>query len=84
MEDLIKLVSEKANITAEQAKQAVDTVMGFLKDKLPPDVTNVVTGLAGGLGDLGKGAVDGAGKAAGDIASTASNLLGGILGGKKD
>jgi uncharacterized protein (DUF2267 family) len=35
MEKLITLVKEKTGITAEQATTAVETVLKFLKDKLP-------------------------------------------------
>ena len=38
MDELVKLVSQKVGIPEAQAKQAVDTVMGFLKEKLPAPV----------------------------------------------
>ena len=38
MEEIIKQVAEKVGISEEQAKQAVETVMAALKDKLPADV----------------------------------------------
>ncbi|HBX69083.1 MAG TPA: hypothetical protein DEH25_06805 [Chloroflexi bacterium] len=63
MEELIKLVSQKAGISDDQAKKAVDTVVGFLKDKLPGpaaaqldallkggDASNLMGGLGGLLG----------------------------------
>ncbi len=61
MDELIKLVSEKANISEEQAKTAVDTVIGFLKQKLPAPLAGqldnvLASGAAsnalGGLGGL--------------------------------
>jgi len=59
MDELIKLVTQKAGISEAQAQQAVETVMGFLKDKLPAPVASQVEGLLSGgetpdLGDLGK------------------------------
>jgi hypothetical protein len=59
MDELIKLVTQKVGIPEEQAKQAVETVMGFLKDKLPgPVASQVEAVLSGGeipdVGDLGK------------------------------
>ncbi len=36
MEKLIKMVSEKASITEDQAKIAIETVASFVKEKLPP------------------------------------------------
>lgn len=35
MDDLIKTVSEKAGINAEQAKSAVTSVIEFVKGKMP-------------------------------------------------
>jgi len=51
MEELIKLVTQKAGISADQAKQAVDAVMGFLMDKLPAPITGQIKSmLEGGNG----------------------------------
>ena len=36
MEKLIKMVSQKANITEEQAKIAIETVASYVKENLPP------------------------------------------------
>ena len=33
MDEVIKMVADKTGISADQAKSAVETVMGFLKDK---------------------------------------------------
>ncbi|HEX3280656.1 MAG TPA: hypothetical protein VHR36_05445 [Pyrinomonadaceae bacterium] len=59
MEELIKQVSAKTGISEEQARGAVTTVLGFLKDRLPEPIAgqldNVVAGgggVAGGLGDI--------------------------------
>ncbi len=35
MDELIKMVSEDAGISESQAKKAVETVAGYLKDQLP-------------------------------------------------
>jgi hypothetical protein len=54
MDELVKLVSEKVGINEDQAKQAVDTVVGFLKEKLPePLAGQLEAALEGNLGDLG-------------------------------
>jgi hypothetical protein len=58
MDQLIKLVTEKAGISETQAKTAVDTVMGFVKDKLPA-VGGQLDGLmSGNIGDAAKGLAD--------------------------
>lgn len=79
MDDLIKLVSEKANISAEQAKQAVESVLGFIKEKLPAPIADQVTNLLSGAG----GVLGQAGGALGDVAGKAGDALGGLFGGKK-
>ena len=75
MDDLIKLVSQKANISTEQAKQAVDSVLAFLKDKLPAPIFDQVTNLLSGAGGI-------TGQA-GDVVGKAGEALGGLFGGKK-
>lgn len=61
MDELIKTVSEKAGITPEQAKRAVETVIEFAKSRLPEPFASQVEGLlqggnpAQGLGNLTKG-----------------------------
>jgi hypothetical protein len=53
MDELIKLVSQNANIPEENAKAAVDTVLGFLTDKLPAPIASQIDGLVSNP-DLGK------------------------------
>ena len=57
MEELVKLVSQKTGISPDQARLAVETVLGFLKQKLPaPVAAQIDSLLAGGhMPDLGKG-----------------------------
>jgi uncharacterized protein (DUF2267 family) len=61
MEELIKLVSKKTGLPEAKAKVAVDTVLKFLKDKLPDPIAaqldnvlegNLPTDLLGSLGSL--------------------------------
>lgn len=52
MDELIKTVSEKAGINAEQAKTAVNSVVEFVKGKLPV-VGEQLQGLLSGGGDGG-------------------------------
>jgi hypothetical protein len=64
VDELIKLVAGKVGISPEQAEQAVNTVLGFLKDKLPEPIAgqleNIVGGGSGGAGGLDLGDVGGA------------------------
>ena len=77
MEELIRQVTERAGISEEQARSAVNTVIGYLRTNLP-------AGLAGPLDSVLGGGAAGAG---GSLADQAGNLvggLGGMLGGNKD
>lgn len=69
MDELIKQVTTKAGISEEQARTAVSTVMGFLKDKLPAPIAgqieNAMSGEGGGIGGV-----------AGGLASKVGGLLG--------
>ena len=64
MEELIRRVSEKAGISEEQARAAVNTVAEFLKENVPPAYSGYIdnfmssgagggnSGMAGGLGGM--------------------------------
>ena len=67
MDELIKLVAQKTGIPQDKARVAVDTVMNFLKKKLPPTI-------AGQLDAL---------RAGGKLPDDLMGSLGGLLGGKK-
>ena len=70
MEKIVNLVAEKAGISQEQARTAVNTVAGFLKDRMPP-------ALAGQVDNYLKGDADASGGIAG-----AAGKLGGMFGKK--
>lgn len=63
MDELVKLVADKAGITEAQAQQAVETVLGYVKENLPEPIAGQVEAalegdlsgledLVGGLGGL--------------------------------
>ena len=67
MEELIKLVSEKAGLTPDKAQMAVQLILNHLKSKAPAlsgQIDSLVSGGSAGLSDVAGG-------------------LGGMLGGKK-
>jgi hypothetical protein len=59
MEELIRRVSERAGISEDQARAAVNTVAEFLKEKVPPAYAGYIDsfmsggGEGGGLSNLG-------------------------------
>lgn len=57
MDQLVMAVMEKTGLPREQAEQAVNAVLAFLKERLPAPVgAQIDTVLGGGqLGDVAKG-----------------------------
>ena len=74
MDELIKKLTETADIGEDVAKKVVEVVSDFMKEKLPAGIGDQVTGvLSGGLGGVGSIA---------DKAGGIAKGLGDILGGK--
>jgi hypothetical protein len=71
--EIAGLVSKKVGIPNDKSLQAVDVVLNFLKQKLPPTIASQVDAVLAGNVDLS----DGIGL------DDAAGLLGGLLGGKK-
>lgn len=81
MDDLIKQIQEKTGLPVDKAKDVIETVVGFVADKLPGPIGDQVKGFLGG--DTGGG--DAGGEDEGglmDKAKDALGGLGGLLGGK--
>ncbi len=59
MDELVKQVSERAHISEDQARTAVQVVAGFIKEKMPPQMASqvdaVLSGKSPNLGDAAKG-----------------------------
>jgi len=66
MDDLIKMLQQKFGLDEGIAKQVIETVLGFVKDKLPEPMQGALDKVAkgesldslGGLGDKVKGLFD--------------------------
>lgn len=71
-DQLIKMVQERTGISAEQADTAVDTVVGFMKERLPEPAAgmldSVLSGDTSSLGEQAQGMM---------------GMLGGMMGGDK-
>ena len=50
MDELVKLVSEKTGLPEETSRQAVETVLGYLKQVLPEPIGGRLDVLLGGAG----------------------------------
>jgi len=53
MEEVVKLVSEKAGISEDKARVAVQVVAGVLKDRMPDTMAGHVDAYLKGDGDAG-------------------------------
>lgn len=77
MDDLIKQLQEKTGLPVDKVKDVIDTVIGFVADKLPGPLAGQVRKLVGGDddGDAEAGDDDGGG-----LLDQAKGALGGLLG----
>lgn len=69
MDELVNQVCQKTGISQDQAQQAVQTVIGYLKDKLPGPIGSQLDNVLSGQGGPG------------GIAGQAGQALGGMFGG---
>jgi len=67
MEELVKRVSEKAGISEEQARSAVNTVADFLKERVPAPYSSYIDSFMS----------SGSGKEGGGLGGLAGGLFGG-------
>jgi hypothetical protein len=68
MQDLIKMVTQKVGISESQAKSAVETIVSFLKDKMP-----------GGIGSQVESFIKGNTGSVRDMADNIKDKVGGFL-----
>lgn len=67
MEELVRLVSERTGLPPETARTAVETVLSYLKERLPAPIAGQIDGL------LGSGGASGG---PGDLLGGLGNMLG--------
>lgn len=70
MDTLVSMVAQRTGLSEDKARTAVDTVVGFLKERAPAGLSGQIDALVAG----------GTGSGAGGIASA----LGGMFGDKKE
>ena len=73
MDELIRQVTERTGISEQQARTAVETVLGFLKTRLPAPIAGHLDSFTGGGGPAAEGG-------GGGLAGQASDVLGGLGG----
>jgi hypothetical protein len=85
VDELINLVSSKVGISPDMSRQAVNIVVGFLKDKLPAPIASQVDGVLNGqgAGNIANQAASALGdQNSGGMADQAKGMLGGLFGNK--
>ena len=76
MKELLEQLKSKAGLDDSQAGGAIETVIEFIKEKLPEPFASQIEKLLEGDGEEGGGI--------GDLADKAKDALGGIFGGGDD
>ncbi len=71
MNELVQLVQQKTGLSQDMAQKVVDTVVGFIKTKVPAPLASGLDDLLGSSGAAGDAAAAGAG---------ATDAGGGLLG----
>jgi hypothetical protein len=72
MDELLNKVTEKTGLSPDQAKAAVDAVLGFLKERLPAPFASALDSLAGAGGTSGETGGE-------ELASAATAALGNLF-----
>jgi uncharacterized protein (DUF2267 family) len=72
MDELIKQVAERAGIGEDKARMAVETVVGFLKQRLPAPIAGQVDNALG----ASAGMVGGVADKAGDVLGSFGGMFG--------
>jgi hypothetical protein len=84
MDELISAVSTRTGLSQDQARSAVDAVLGLLKSRLPAPLASRLDGLVGG--SAGASADSSGGETSstesGGLASEATAMLGNLFGKK--
>jgi hypothetical protein len=87
MDELINLISSRVGISADQSRQAVNIVLGFIKDKLPAPIASQVEGMLSGqgTGDKANQAASALGdQSSGGMLDQAKGMLGGMFGNQNE
>ena len=83
MDELIKTIQEKTGLPVDKAQDVIETVVGFIADKLPGPIGDQVKNFLGNDDEGGGGDSGGDDGGLMDKAKDALGGLGGLLGGDK-
>lgn len=84
MDELVNTVSQKTNLSPDQAREAIDAVLGFLKQRLPGPLASGLDMLTGGTSaPAGDDAAAAASASGGEgLMGEATTVLGSLFGKK--
>ena len=82
MNELVQLVQQKTGLSQDMAQKVVDTVVGFIKTKLPAPMASGLDELMGAGGDAAAAAAGGTADGGG-LLGKAEGIVSGLFG-KKD
>ena len=80
MDDLIAEIQDKTNLSKEKVLEVVTMVTDFMKDKLPDELVESVTGYLGDAGEMTSSAAGSAAGMATGAAQAAKNVASGATG----
>ena len=83
MNELVQLVQQKTGLSAEISQQVVDTVVGFIKTKIPAPLASGLDSLLGGSPQANAAAAGAGSDSSSGLMAEAEQLLGGVLGKKE-
>jgi hypothetical protein len=78
LDELVNRVAEKTGLPQEQARAAAETVIGFLKERLPAPIAGALEGATNGNAD------ENSSSGMMNQAQSALGNLGGMFGGNKE
>jgi hypothetical protein len=78
MNELVQLLQQKTGLSEEMAQQVADTVVGFLKTKLPAPLASGLDSLLG-AGASGEAAAAAAGDSGGGLLGKAESMVADLL-----
>lgn len=79
MDDLIKEIQERTGLSVEKATEVVNMVAAYLKNLVPDDLFDQVSGYVGSASDAAGGAVDKATEVGGDALGKATGSVKGLF-----
>ena len=79
MDDLIKEIQERTGLSVEKATEVVNMVAAYMKNLVPDDLFDQVSGYVSSAGSAAGGAVDKATNVGGDVLGKATDSVTGLF-----